>query len=58
MLTKEQAIKLAGSQAKLANILDISRGAVWKWKAIPELRMYQLRVMRPEWFQKNFVQPG
>jgi biotin operon repressor len=50
MLTKEQAIQLAGSQAKLARLLGISRGAVWLWKTIPQARIWQLRLMRPEWF--------
>jgi hypothetical protein len=50
MLTKEQAIMLAGSQAKLARLLGVTRGAVWQWKAIPLGRLYQLRILRPEWF--------
>jgi hypothetical protein len=50
MLTKEQAIEKAGSQAKLARLLGVSRSAVWNWKVIPEGRMWQLRVLRPEWF--------
>jgi DNA-binding transcriptional regulator Cro len=51
MLTKEQAIQLAGSQAKLARLLGISRAAVWLWKTIPQARIWQLRVLRPEWFE-------
>ena len=50
MLTKEQAIALAGSQSKLARILGIDRRVVWNWKKIPQGRIYQLRVLRPEWF--------
>lgn len=49
-MTKEQAINLAGSQAKLARLLGISRGAVNQWKAIPKGRMYQLMVLKPDWF--------
>jgi biotin operon repressor len=50
-MTKEQLIKLAGSQAELARLLKISRAAVCNWKEIPKLRVYQLRVLRPEWFE-------
>ena len=51
MLTKEQAITLAGSQSKLAHLLGVTRGAVWKWKKIPQGRIFQLMVLRPEWFE-------
>ena len=51
MLTKQQAIQLAGSQANLARLLGISRGAVWLWETIPQARIWQLMLMRPEWFE-------
>jgi len=51
MLTKEQAILFAGSQSDLARLLGISRGAVWKWKKIPQGRIYQLMLLRPQWFE-------
>ena len=57
-MDKMQFIQLAGSQQKLADILGISQAAVAQWKQVPKLRIYQLKVMRPEWFQKNFVQPS
>jgi DNA-binding transcriptional regulator YdaS (Cro superfamily) len=50
-MDKQTAIKLAGSQSKLARILGISRGAVFQWKSIPLLRIYQLKELRPEWFK-------
>ena len=50
-MTKEKAIELAGSQAKLAKILGIDRRAVWNWKKIPQGRVYQLMVLKPEWFK-------
>jgi len=51
-MTKDQLVQLAGSQAKLARILGISRTAVNYWKQkIPPLRMYQLKELRPEWFK-------
>ena len=50
-MDKQKAIVLAGSPAKLARLLGIKRQAVYNWKEIPELRIYQLRVLRPEWFE-------
>jgi hypothetical protein len=52
-MTKQQAIDLAGSQSKLARLLGVSRGAVWQWKELPEGRLYQLMVIKPEWFKKS-----
>jgi DNA-binding transcriptional regulator YdaS (Cro superfamily) len=50
-MTKEQLIKLAGSQSELARLLGISKPAVCQWKAqIPELRLRQLKDLKPEWF--------
>ena len=49
-MTKEKAIKLAGSQVELARILGITKGAVWQWKKIPKVRLFQLQVLKPEWF--------
>jgi DNA-binding XRE family transcriptional regulator len=51
MLTKQLAIQLAGSQAKLAKLLGITRGAVWLWETIPQARIWQLKLLRPEWFE-------
>ena len=47
-MTKEQAIKLAGSQVELARILGISKGAVSQWRVIPALRIYQLKELEIE----------
>lgn len=49
-MTKEQAITLAGSQAKLAVLLKISDAAISQWETIPEKRIWQLKVLRPGWF--------
>jgi DNA-binding transcriptional regulator YdaS (Cro superfamily) len=51
-MTKEEAIKRAGSQSALARLLGVTRGAVWQWKALPDGRVYQLMVLRPEWFNR------
>jgi hypothetical protein len=49
-MTKQDIIKLAGSQSELARILGIERSAVCQWKTVPELRMRQLKDLRPQWF--------
>jgi len=50
-MDKQKAITLAGSQSELARILGITRAAVNHWKTIPELRTYQLKELKPEWFK-------
>ena len=50
-MTKELAIKLAGSQAALARMLGVTRGAVWQWQEIPQGRLFQLMHLKPEWFE-------
>ena len=54
-MSKDHFIKLAGSQGKLAKLLGISQAAVSQWKKVPEARIWQLRVLRPEWF--NVIDP-
>jgi hypothetical protein len=51
-MTKQEAIERAGSQSALARLLGVTRGAVWQWKELPEGRIYQLMVLRPEWFDR------
>ena len=52
-MTKQELVQLAGSQSELARILRISRAAVCLWKKVPELRLRQLRDLRPEWFTEE-----
>ena len=52
-MDKQKAITLAGSQSELARLLGISRGAVHQWKTIPTGRLYQLMVLKPEWFDNK-----
>jgi DNA-binding transcriptional regulator YdaS (Cro superfamily) len=49
-MTKEIAIQLAGSIKDLAHLLGISRHAIYQWKTIPEKRIWQLRMLKPDWF--------
>jgi len=53
-MTKEQFITLAGSQTELAKLLGISQPAVAAWKEVPQARIWQLKVLKPEWF-KNIL---
>ena len=52
-MTTKQAIKLAGSRRALASLLGVSvqatHRAAWR-RALPPLRVIQLRTLRPEWF--------
>lgn len=46
------AIKRAGSRKALADLLGISKAAISQWgPTVPELRVYQLREKRPDWFE-------
>lgn len=51
-MKKSVAIEKAGSQEALAKLLGITQQSVNKWKEdIPDLREYQLREKKPEWFK-------
>lgn len=52
-MTKEKAILLAGSSSKLARLLGVSRQAVTNWVLIPKGRLWQLKVLHPEWFDEK-----
>jgi DNA-binding transcriptional regulator YdaS (Cro superfamily) len=49
-MTKQDFIKLAGSQNKLAKLIGVSQSAVSQWKVVPESRIWQLKILKPEWF--------
>ena len=47
------AIELAGNATALAKLLGVSISAVSQWTTeLPAGRYYQLRVLRPKWFDK------
>jgi hypothetical protein len=53
-MEKSKAIRLAGSQTKLAEILGIAQSAVSQWgDDVPAMRIYQLKVLRPKWFKSE-----
>lgn len=44
----------AGGYRALAGFLGLTTQAVYAWgDKIPELRMYQLKVLKPEWLEKK-----
>ena len=50
-MKKDHAIKRAGTITELARILGVKTQAISQWKAdVPKMRVYQLQVLRPEWF--------
>ena len=55
-MKKTQAIELAGTAFALAKMLGIQRQAVSQWgDEIPQARLWQLKVLRPEWFKKSKI---
>jgi DNA-binding XRE family transcriptional regulator len=56
-MQKSTAIKLAGSQTKLAALLGISQAAIAQWgNDVPLMRIYQLKSLKPKWFKKQDLQ--
>ena len=52
----EIALKLAGGNKALAELLGVTSGAISQWgDEVPEKRYWQLRVLKPDWFP---AQPG
>jgi predicted transcriptional regulator len=49
-MDKNKFIALAGSQGELAKLLGISQAAVAQWKTVPQQRIWQLKLLKPEWF--------
>jgi hypothetical protein len=56
--SKEKAIQLAGGQQRLAELLGISQPSVSQWKKnVPIARVWQLRVLKPDWFILKEAEP-
>lgn len=48
----QAAIKQAGSCKALAALLNVTPGAISQWgDDMPQARIWQLKVLRPEWFK-------
>lgn len=55
-MTKLELLEKLGTLQAIADLFSINRQAVQQWpddEPIPELRLYQLREMRPQWFRKE-----
>ncbi|CAB4132269.1 hypothetical protein UFOVP259_9 [uncultured Caudovirales phage] len=58
-MNTQTAITLAGSRAKLARLLGVSRAAVTQYKAVlPPKRINRLREAHPEWFAELPTPPA
>ena len=46
----QDAIRMAGTQEKLAALLNVTRSAVSQWgEHMPPLRVYELKAIKPRW---------
>lgn len=53
-MNKATLIQLAGNQKTLANLLGISQAAISQWgDNVPQNRVWQLKVIKPEWFAQD-----
>ena len=52
-MDKQKFIALAGSQSELARLLGIKQPSVAQWKAVPIARIWQLKLLKPEWFDNK-----
>lgn len=54
-MTFDELMKLT-TVREVSKVLDISVPAIYKWKntnTVPELRLFQLREKKPEWFKEE-----
>ena len=56
-MNKQRALELAGGVTALAKILGIAKSSVSAWVEIPQARIWQLKVIRPQWFRKPKTLP-
>jgi predicted transcriptional regulator len=50
-MTKQELLKKVRNQTELAKLLGIKQPAISLWKEIPKARLWQLKVLKPEWFK-------
>jgi predicted transcriptional regulator len=50
-MTKQELLTKVRNQTELAQILGINQSAISQWKEIPKARLWQLKVLKPEWFK-------
>ena len=54
-MDKKELIEKAGGVTALAKLLNIKPPAIYQWKAVPQLRLLQLKELRPEWFKETLA---
>lgn len=53
------AIEKAAGVKHLADLLGITSSAISQWdEDMPQARVWQLRVLKPDWFEDDQVPPG
>lgn len=52
-MTPQELAQKAGGVRELAKLLGISPPAIYQWKTVPQARMWQLKTLRPEWFEEQ-----
>lgn len=53
-LLRATLVKRAGGIRELAEALGLTTQAIYAWGVyVPELRVYQAKVLRPEWFRPS-----
>ena len=50
-MTKQELLTKVRNQTELAELLGVSQSAISQWKDIPWARLYQLKLLKPEWFK-------
>ena len=50
-MTKSELLTKVHNQTELAELLGISQSAISQWKEIPTARLWQLKLLKPEWFK-------
>jgi predicted transcriptional regulator len=50
-MTKSELLTKVRNQTQLAELLGIKQSAISQWKEIPTARLWQLKVLKPEWFK-------
>lgn len=54
-MDKKELIEKAGGVTALAKLLNIKPPAIYQWKKVPQLRLLQLKELRPEWFKETLA---
>lgn len=50
-MTKNELLKKCKTQTELAELLGITQSAISQWKEVPPARLWQLQILKPEWFK-------